>query len=146
MLAALFVGLAIAAVLPMSGCKRQESAAAPQPQVRKDLYTVRGIVTELPSPDAPLAEFKVRHEAMPHFRAEGGKLGMDTMIMPFPLATGLSLDGLKVGDQIMLSFEVDFDPETDRLLGYRATGVQPLPSGTILDFTPLHTPAAQSPQ
>lgn len=105
--------------------------------MRKDLYEVRGVVMQLPSSEAPLAEFQVRHEAMPNFRGQDGALGMDTMTMPFPPAKDLKLDGLAVGDKIMLSFEVNYDVATGNMIDYQATGFTKLPAETELDFTPL---------
>lgn len=128
-----------ASPLMLAGCKRAPEAEANK--IRQDRYTVRGEITQLPTPGAPLVEFSVRHEAMPHFRGQGGELGMDTMNMPFPLKEGVSLEGFAVGDKVELAFEVDFDAATDALLGYRATGLTKLPAETVLDFTPLPKPA-----
>lgn len=105
--------------------------------IHKDVYVVRGRVAQVPDPQNPASEFQVHHEAIPHFRGSGGRLGMNVMTMPFPLAEGLSLAEVKVGDVIELTFEVDFDVENDRPVGYRATDVKPLPTDTELDFTPL---------
>lgn len=122
--------------LPLVGCKKQ-STAQEQSTIHKDHYEVRGIVVQLPSAESPLAEFQVRHEAMPNFRGENNEIGMDTMTMPFPLAGGLTLEGLAVGDKINLAFEVDFDTATGKLKAYRATGFTKLPPETELDFSPL---------
>lgn len=129
--------LALAASLPgLSGCARRQPPSN-EPTIEKHVYTVRGQVIALPSADAPAAEFQVRHEAIPHFRASATELGMDTMAMPFPLAEGLSLVGVKVGDKVTVTFEVDFDSDAGRPAGYRATKVEPLPPETELDWTPL---------
>ena len=112
--------------------------------IRLDQYVVRGQVVRLPSIADPTAEFVVRHEAIPHYRASGAKLGMNTMAMPFPVATDLSLAGINVGDKIELTFEVQFDTENDRPVSYQATAITPLPASTELDFTPL--PKSNSPK
>lgn len=117
------------------GCARRESAAAQG--IEKHIYTVRGEIVALPDPGNPTSELQVRHEAIPHFRGGGAELGMNTMIMPFPLAEGLSLEGLSEGQPVTLTFEVDFDVERDTLTGYRATKIEPLPEDTVLDWTPL---------
>ncbi len=128
----------LATLAAVSGCeKRAATQQQAQPPVRKDLYKVRGEVMQLPSPEAPLAEFQVRHEAMPNFRNQDGSLGMNTMTMPFPPVKDLKLDGLKAGDKIMLSFEVNHDITTGNLIDYYATGFEKLPAETVLDFTPL---------
>lgn len=126
-------------MLALPACKRDESPApaAPAPTVRQDRYSVRGVIAQLPDPANPAAELQIRHEAIPHFRGQSGELGMDTMTMPFPLAKGLALDGLKIGDKVTVSFEVDFDAAADKLLAYRATALEPLPAETELDFSPL---------
>ncbi|MDX2115667.1 MAG: copper-binding protein [Planctomycetota bacterium] len=105
--------------------------------MRKDVYVVRAVVVSLPDAANPASEFQARHEAIPNFVGQDGELGMDTMVMPFPLADGLDLSAFQTGDKVELTFEVDFDAAAQRLLGYRATAVKPLPAETELDFTPL---------
>lgn len=133
----------------LAGCARDSDDETPEQAtqsaaeaVRTDLYVVRGEVRRVPNPSDPAAEFVVRHEAIPHYRASGGKLGMNTMAMPFPVAAGLSLDEVKVGDKVEVTFEVEYNVEQDRPIAYRATLVQKLPDDTQLDFTPLPKPTA----
>ncbi len=122
----------------LPACKESESKpAVEQPSIRKDRYTVRGQVAMLPIADNPASEFMVRHEAIPHFVGEGGELGMDTMTMPFPVADGLSIDALKVGEKIELTFEVDFDAQSKKMVAYRAVAVTAIPAETELDFSSL---------
>ncbi len=128
--------LAAAAMLGAAGL----SACAEKPQApgapvyAKHTYTVRAQVVALPDPANPAAEFQVHHEPIPHFNAGGGNLGMNAMIMPFPVAEGLSLSALRAGQKITLTFEVDFDEARDSIVTYRATKVEPLPDDTALDF------------
>jgi hypothetical protein len=140
-LAALCVCLVATTGTP--GCAKKESKdpdKAAEAAIRRHRYTVRGAIVALPTPQQDLV---VRHEAMPHFVAENGVMGMDTMSMDFPTVEGLALEGFKPGDPVEMDFEVDFDVVTGKLLGYRATAVRPLPEGTMLDFTPLpKTPEA----
>ncbi len=125
----------------MAGCaKRSDENKAPEgqpPSIHKDLYTVRGEVRALPDPANPASELMIRHESIAHFRGPGGKLGMNTMTMPFPVAEGVSLDGIAVGDVVEFTFEVDFDTEKDRPSAFRLTEIRRLPEGTALEFTPL---------
>lgn len=123
----------------LAACKKTESKPAPveRPNIRKDRYTVRGQVAMLPAAENPSSEFQVRHEAIPHFVGQDGKLGMDTMTMPFPLAEGMVLPALKVGDPVELTFEVDFDTSLNQFVEMRAVAVSPLPAGTELDFSSL---------
>lgn len=149
-LAAILIAAPCAILLP--GCSDSEEpdtqTTAPAPDesesIRTDQYVVRGEVVRLPSAAEPAAEFMVRHEAIPHYRASGSKLGMNTMTMPFPVGPDLSLEGVQVGDKIELTFEVRFDTEKDRPIAYHATEVLKLPPETVLDFSPLpkSTPAA----
>lgn len=126
-------------VLPAPACRRDDKPSAPAAEraIRTDRYVVRGVVAALPSAERPGSELQVRHEAMPHFVGQGGQLGMDTMTMPFPLGPGVSLVGIAVGDKVEVSFEVDVDPATQNLIGYRATAIARLPAETELDFSPL---------
>ena len=56
---------------------------------------------------------------------------MKEMIMPFPaLAPGISLDGMKIGDAIELTFEVRWK-ETPRMV---VTALQKLPEGVKPDL------------
>ena len=96
-----------------------------------DVYTVRGGSTQLPAPDREGSELMVRHEPMPEFKnAKGEVVGMGAMTMPFPIAEGVSLDGLSVGDKVSLTFEVQFEPSTS----FQTTQITKLPEGTELDF------------
>ena len=146
------VSIAASCAVLLPGCSDSEESEAPNAAaatedsetVRVDQYVVRGEVVRIPGADDPAAEFMVRHEAIPHYRASASKLGMNTMTMPFPLAPELSLEGVHVGDKVELTFEVRFDTEKDRPIAYHATEVRTLPPETVLDFTPLpkSTPAA----
>jgi Cu/Ag efflux protein CusF len=105
-----------------------DSAASPG----ADVYTVRGEITQLPAPDREGSELMVRHEPMPEFKnAKGEVVGMGAMTMPFPLAEGVSLEGLSVGDEVSLTFEVQFEPSTS----FQTTQITKLPADTELDFS-----------
>jgi len=137
---AIFAGVAVASCASLAivpGCKKAESPAAAASSIQKDTYTVRGLVVQLPDPSNPAAEFNVRHEAIPNFRQQDGKLGMDVMDMPFPLAPGVDLSNLKIGDKVELTFEVELDLNENKFIRYQATAISVLPPETVLDFTPL---------
>jgi Cu/Ag efflux protein CusF len=73
----------------------------------------------------------VYHEPIDNFVGADGKVvGMGTMTMPFPLAKGVSLEGLSVGDIVEVTFEVRWKshPRT------QTTKVVKLPAGTELHF------------
>ncbi len=141
-LTALLVALGASAP-PGCAQKSDESAQTSteaSENIRRDLYVVRGEVRRVPIAGEPAAEFVVHHEAIPHYRASEGRLGMNVMSMPFPLAPGLSLEGVSIGDKVEVTFEVEFDTEKDQPVAYRATKVELLPSETELNFTPLPRP------
>ncbi len=72
-----------------------------------DVYSVRGIVRQVPADPRPGGELFIHHEAIPDFRDEDGAVvGMDSMAMPFPVAEETELGSLAAGDRIRFSFEV----------------------------------------
>ena len=53
------------------------------------------------------------------------------MTMPFPPSEQVKLDGLAVGDPILMTFEVDWTPGRR---GWSATRVEKLPDDTSLEI------------
>lgn len=95
------------------------------------VYEIRGQVTALPDPADPLSNLRVRHEAIPHFVSiDGQVVGMDSMNMPFPVAAGLDLSEIAVGDKVRMTFEVEWEGE----IPYQATKMEKLPADAVLDF------------
>jgi hypothetical protein len=95
------------------------------------VYEVRGQVTAVPDPADPLSNLRVRHEAIPHFVSiDGEVVGMDSMNMPFPVAEGLDLSGIAVGDKVHMTFEVEWEGDVP----YQATQLEKLPEDAELDF------------
>jgi len=89
-------------------------------------YTVKGRVAQLPDAAVRGSMFQVAHEDIPDFADRDGKaVGMNAMTMPFPPAPGVSLDGLGVGDEIELTFEVRWD----RIPPQQATVIRRLSRG-----------------
>lgn len=144
--------IAVAVLSPalLVGCEKNQPAdqqAAEQENADTLVeYTVRGRVEQLPGgPEFPAREFMVRHEEIPEFRSSmtpgDERIGMRSMSMAFPLAEGVSLDGVEPGTLVELMFETVYDGESGRLEGYT---VQRL---TILDATTeLQIPAAPAPR
>lgn len=133
--------VAAAIVITVTGVSCDRHAAAP-PHVRGEpdaVYRVRGKVEQVPDPSKPMSEFIVRHEPIDDFRNPDGSLGMDTMSMPFPLATSASLDGIGAGDAVEIEFAVWSKPGTR---GYEARRVVKLPDGTVLRFGPARREAS----
>lgn len=129
--------LAVAMSVPvaggvLAGCKKKEAPAPTTVVVHT--YTVRAQVEQLPDPNDIRKEFMARHEKIPEFKGPGGEIGMNAMVMPFPIAEGVSLEGLKVGDKLEVTFAVDFDTVLNRPRKYAITSWKPLPAETALDF------------
>ena len=123
--------LLLVSVAAIAGCSRS-SEATDGPPARVDTYTVRGLVVALPDPDRPGSELWVRHEAIPEYRDHEGKvIGMAEMKMPFPVADGVSLDGIHVGDKIEMTFEVTWEPRTN----LRITAIRKLPPDAELHLS-----------
>jgi hypothetical protein len=91
-------------------------------------YTVRARVAQLPYQGSGLY---LEHEAIDDFRGRSGKVeGMHAMTMPFPLAEGLSLEGIKPDDIVEIQLHVDWEAD----LPVQITAIRELPPDTRLDF------------
>jgi len=75
-------------------------------------------------------ELTLRHEPIPDFADRSGAVvGMAAMVMPFPVAKGVSLAGLAPGARIRFRFVMDWERnrmEIDR--------IEPLPADAPLRF------------
>ncbi len=79
---------------------------------------------------APLRELVLRHEAIPDFVGQEGRVvGMEAMVMPLEVARSLPLEGVRVGDKVEIVLEVDWSRPS-----YRVVQLRPLPSSTVLDL------------
>lgn len=120
------LGLSVAALgtLSLPSCSR--SPALPPPD---QTYTVRGRIEMLPDARKPGSELQIQHEPISTFVNMQGKVQpMDSMIMPFEPAPGVSLNGLGVGDPVEFTFEVRWKSRPAMQL----TRIQKLPDGTQL--------------
>lgn len=119
--------LALLAAAMLTACGGEEAAQEPA-----EVYTSRGMVRHLPKAARAGAEMRILHEAMPDFRSENGDVvGMESMSMPFPVATSEIFEGLAVGDRVQFDFEVRWQGKGSPLL---LTRVEKLPPGTRLEF------------
>ncbi|MEO8196945.1 MAG: copper-binding protein [Thermoanaerobaculia bacterium] len=130
--------IAVGAVLALAACSRRpEVASGPV-----ESYAMRGEIARLPRPGE--REIVIRHEAVPGFRDEGGKVvGMEAMTMPFTLAPDLPasmLDGLAPGDRIAFTLEMRWQDPRDIA---RLARLEKLPAGTALSWDP--PPASGAP-
>ena len=93
-------------------------------------YTVRARVAQLPYQGSGLY---LEHEAVDNWVGRSGKVeGMHPMTMPFPLAEGLSLEGIQRDDIVEVQLHVDWEAERQ----VEITAIRELPPGTRLDFRP----------
>lgn len=116
-------------LLLLTACSQPAIEADLEPETVVERYEVRGEVVRLPSAEADA--LTVRHEAIPGFvGVDGQVVGMDSMTMPFPLAEGVALDGVEVGDKVEFTLEVAWEGDPP----YRITRVEELGAETVLDF------------
>jgi Cu/Ag efflux protein CusF len=107
-----------------TGTASVEGQPAPDP----DVYRVRGEVTEMPVDAGDM--MYIRHEAIPDFKGASGPVqGMDSMIMGFRPAEGVSLDGVEVGTKIAFVLEITWGSEPRQEI----RDVEILPPETELD-------------
>ncbi len=129
---------AVTVALAFAACGRPPAA----PAVPVESYAMRGEIARLPRPGE--REIVIRHEAVPGFRDEGGKIvGMEAMTMPFTLAPDLPasmMDGLAPGDRIAFTLEMRWQDPRDIA---RISRLEKLPAGTALSWDP--PPASGAP-
>ncbi len=87
----LLAGLLLSAV---SACRAPAKTSS-----TTEVYSVRGELVRLPA--AGSSEVWIHHEAVPKLRDDRGRVtGMESMTMPFDLASDADLSGLRVGDPV----------------------------------------------
>lgn len=96
------------------------------------IYTVRGQIIALPGEKAT-QEFFVHHEEIPDYVSINGSIGMNEMIMPFPLPDRSVLDGLVVGDKIEIVYGERFEPWDQAKAG--VISITKLPADTELNLS-----------
>ncbi len=70
---------------------------------------MEGVIEAMPKPDRPGTQLIILHEEIADFVASDGRVGMKKMAMPFPIGPGVTLDGLSVGDSVMVQFTTDWN-------------------------------------
>ncbi|MFN7132272.1 MAG: copper-binding protein [Myxococcales bacterium] len=130
------LGAILFAALLFTGCREPRDApaspaAAPPAAASGDRYTVRGELVRITRNDASAPpQLTIRHEAIPDFKdADGKVVGMEAMVMPFPLAPGASAEGLSPGDKVRFRFVMDW--ATNR---YQVEQLEKLPPDAELKF------------
>lgn len=81
-------------------------------------------------PGKPGSQFYVHHEAIAEWRRPDGTKGMNSMVMAFPLAQGVSLEGLAIGDCV----ELTVTQFPGSRVPYQTQTIKKLPTETVLDF------------
>ncbi len=130
-------------VLPACAKKKSESEK-PDPVAR---YTVRGRVLTLPVAGDHRSELRIRHEAIPDFRANirENPVGMRAMAMPFAISDLGLLRGISVDDAVEITFEVAYSKDDGAIKDSNTIAIKRLPPETPLDFGNAKPPAAQPP-
>lgn len=106
------LAIVLACALPLFSCTRED---APQPATPTSTrstatYSTRGTIEALPDPSRRGSLLQIHHERIADFKSrDGAVVGMNEMVMPFPLAPGVTTDGLAVGDRVEFEFAVDWD-------------------------------------
>lgn len=121
--------LALAALLPtlpltLPGCDRTPAPAA------GPTHTVRAKVMGLPTANDPSSAFTLLHEDIPGWLAPDGSKGMHSMQMPFPVARGVSLDGVALGDKVEVTVRQFMSGPTP----YEVSALRKLPPDTKLSI------------
>lgn len=128
-----FVLALILAALALARCEKAP-ATLPRAGAGADYtYIVRGKIEDLPEAGRPGSSLLIHHEAVDGFvnlYNPDAERGMNSMVMPFTPAPGLSLDGLAVGDIIEFTWEVrkTGDPRS------AIVAIRKLPADTALTF------------
>ncbi|HZW08912.1 MAG TPA: copper-binding protein [Phycisphaerales bacterium] len=148
-------GALIAAAVSLCACSEQEDSAgrapsenqAPEQAPRGDSsapvvqsYTVRGQVVSVPTPERPIDDLQIRHEAIPNYADRKGDVvvnskgerGMRSMTMGFPVAEGVSLAEIAPGDPVEFTFVVTWG---ENYPTFELTHIRELPAETPLDFS-----------
>ncbi len=121
--------LGLSSILACGGGAGEDAGETVAAELR--VYTVRGVLRSLPEPESERPEILVRHEAIDDFVGVNGEVvGMDSMSMPFPLASGLDLTGIAPGDKVMLRLEVDWSADEPA----RVTAIDKLDPESELEF------------
>ncbi len=120
-------GLGVLVVFSRAG--RRPAPAIAERGAPDATYPTRGRIVMLPSTESIAAELQIHHEPIDTFVNANGTVGMPSMIMPFPLGKGDSLQGLAVGDAIGFDFAVWTTPGKRH---YEARNLRKLPADTKL--------------
>ena len=131
---ALLSALAAVPLLALTGCdpaspESDTLTVSPGLVPSVNTYEVHGVIDRMPDANG---QMRINHEPIPTFVGrEGEMVGMKAMIMPFPLAAGVSVEGLAVNDPVKFTFETTWAHEGS---GYEILSIAPAP-----DYVPAET-------
>lgn len=116
-----------------------EHASHPDDGLTRHAYTVRGKVVIIPSAERPIDDLQIKHEAIPDYKDREGVVfvnskgvkGMMSMTMGFPVAEGVSLEGIAPGDIVEFTFVTTWGEQYPT---YEVTAITKLPADTELNF------------
>ncbi len=115
-------------------------AAAEDASAKLRRYTVRAEIVSLAG-DAGARRVSLRHEAIDDFADDSGKVvGMGSMVMPFDLAPGVSLQDLGPGDKVEARIAVGWSPSL-----LQVEQLRKLPADTALEFRAARPPPGARP-
>ena len=110
-------------VMILVGCAPEVESGA-----TRTTYSVRGVVMQI-SPEENMVV--IHHEAIRDFIGADGRIeSMPAHQMEFPLAAGVSLEGVKLSQKVQIMFEVWWAPDP----GYELTELRPLDPETPLEL------------
>jgi hypothetical protein len=92
-------------------------------------YDSRGLIMQMPAGGSDRT-LMIKHEAIDDFVRDGEVVGMDSMVMPLPVAEDVSLSGLKRGEKVRFTLEVERGTQT----GLQIVSLKRLPADTTLTF------------
>lgn len=115
-----------------------DSAAVSTPDVYPGLL---GEIRELPIAGDPSTSLKIHHQQIPNFKLKDGTVnanadgstGMKSMIMPFPLSEGVSVEGLELNDKVKFTFAVDWSGQGKN--AWEITKIEKIDASTVIDFS-----------
>lgn len=135
---ALAGALALVGALALTACGPHRETRESTAETGRT-YKVRGQVTQLPDPGNPGSGLYLQHEAVDTFvDREGKTVGMDPMNMPFPVADGVSLEGIAPADYVEFDLYVDWQADSPVAI----TRIRKLPPDTRLVFRAAKPPAS----
>lgn len=106
-----------------------------------DFYSnILGEITQVPVEGDPSTSLRIRHQQIPNFKTKDGTInvnskgisGMASMTMEFPLAEGVNIDQLVIGDKVSFNFQVNWGGAA---VAWEVTKIEKIDPATEIDFT-----------